>query len=221
MQKDLGDWSTQEGLLLFRGKIYVPKDMELRRRVVELHHDTLPSGHPGRWKTYELVSRNYWWPGMSVFVEKYVTGCEVCARTKNRNQAPSGPLQPNTVPDAPWQIISCDLITQLPKSAGYDAIFVVVDRLTKQAHFLPTTSEVDAPEIAELFLNGIWKLHGTPCEVISDRGPQFTAKFLRQVFRCLGIKSALTTAYHPQADGQTERVNQELEQYLRAFINYR
>ena len=105
---------------------------------------------------------------MLVFVKKYVTECEVCTHTKNRNQAPSSPLQSNTVPDAPWQIISCDLITQLTKSAGFDAIFVVVDRLTKQAHFLPTTSDVDAPEIAELFLNGIWKLHGTPREVISD-----------------------------------------------------
>ena len=221
LQKGLEEWNTEDGLVLYRGKVYVPKDSELRRQIVSLHHDSLPTGHPGRWKTYELVSRNYWWPGMSVFVEKYVTGCETCTRTKNRNHQPSGPLQPNAVPRSPWEIISCDLITQLPKSSGYDAIFVVVDRLTKQAHFLPTTSDVDSPGIAELFLNGIWKLHGTPKEVISDRGTQFTAKFLRQVFRRLGIKSALTTAYHPQADGQTERVNQELEQYLRAFINHR
>ena len=157
---------------------------------------------------------------MSVYVEKYVQGCEVCMRTKNHTHQPFGPLHPNSVPTAPWQIISCNLITQLPKSSGYDAIFVVVDRLTKQAHFLPTTSEVDAPTIAELFLTSVWKLHGTPKEVISDRGPQFVAKFLRHVFNRLGIKSALSTAYHPQTDGQTERVNQELEQYLRAFINY-
>jgi hypothetical protein len=105
--------------------------------------------------------------------------------------------------------------------SGYDAIFVIVDSLTKQAHFLPTTSDVDAPGIAELFLNGVWKLYGTPKEVISDRSTQFTAKFLKQVFWQLGIKSALTMAYHPQADRQTEWVNQELEQYLQAFINYR
>lgn len=158
---------------------------------------------------------------MSVYVEKYVTGCDKCARTKNRSQQTYGPLQPNAVPDGPWQIITCDLITQLPKSSGYDAIFVVVDRLTKQAHFIPTTSDVDAPGIGDLFLNHIWKLHGTPREVISDRGPQFAAKFLRQMFKRLGIRSALSTAYHPQTDGQTERVNQELEQYLRAFINHR
>ena len=121
-----------------------------------------------------------------------------------------------------WICISMDLITALPKVVGnFDAIFVVIDRLTKQAHFLPTTSEVDAAGIADLFISAIWKLHGTPKEVISDRGPQFAAKFLRQVFSRLGIKSSLSTAYHPQSDGQTERVNQELEQYLRAFVNYR
>ena len=141
-------------------------------------------------------------------------------RTKNHTHQPFGPLHPNPIPTTPWQIISCDLITQLPKSASYDAIFVVVDRLTKQAHFIPTTLEVDAPGIAELFLTSVWKLHGTPKEVISDRGPQFVAKFLRHVFNRLGIRSALSTAYHPQTDGQTECMNQELEQTLRVFINF-
>ena len=120
---------------------------------------------------------------MSVFVEKYVTGCDTCTHTKNRHQQVHGPLQPNATPTASWQTISCDLITQLPKSSGYDAIFVIIDRLTKQAHFIPTTSNVDAPGIAKLFLMHIWKLHGTPREVISDCGPQFTAKFLHQVFQ--------------------------------------
>jgi transposase InsO family protein len=221
LRRGLEEWNTEDGLILYRGKVYVPKDVELRRWIVELHHDSLPTGHPGQWKTYKLVSQNYWWPGMSVFIEKYVSGCETCARTKNRHQSPAGLLQPNSVPTAPWQIISCDLITQLPKSSGFDAIFVVVDRLTKQAHFIPTMSSVDSPGIAELFLTLVWKLHGTPKEVISDRGPQFAAKFMQQVFHRLGIKSALSTAYHPQTDGQTERVNQELEQYLRAFVNYR
>jgi hypothetical protein len=88
----LEEWNTESGLILFRGKVYVPKDPELRQRIVELHHDSLPTGHPGRWKTYELVSWNYWWPGMSVFIEKYVSGCETCGRTKNRHQSPAGLL---------------------------------------------------------------------------------------------------------------------------------
>ena len=127
LAKGLEDWNTEDGLILFKGKVYVPRDKDLRRRIVELHHDSLAAGHPGRWKTYEMVSRNYWWPGMLVYVEKYMSGCDKCQRTKNRNQPTHGLLQPNSVPTAPWQIISCDLITQLPKSSGYDAIFIVVD----------------------------------------------------------------------------------------------
>lgn len=221
LSKELEDWSVEEGLILYQGKVYVPKDETIRRDIVKTYHDSIPVGHPGRWKTFEMVSRNYWWPGMSNFVERYVAGCDTCARTKNRSQRPVGLLQPNEAPTGPWQTISCDFITQLPRSEDYDAIFVVVDRFTKQAHFIPTTSDVDAPATAELFLQHVWKLHGTPRQIISDRGPQFVAQFMKAVFARLGIKGSTSTAYHPQTDGQTERVNQELEQYLRAFTDVR
>ena len=204
LTKDLEDWSVEEGLMLYQGKVYVPKDEEIRRDVVRTYHDSLPAGHPGRWKTYELVSRNYWWPGMSTFVEKYVSTCDTCMRTKNIPQKPRGLLKPNDPPSNPWQHISCDFITQLPPSNGFDAILVVVDRFSKQAHFAPTTSDVDAAETANLFLQYVWKLHGTPRQVISDRGPQFVSKFLKTVFAKLGITGSTSTAYHPQTDGQTE-----------------
>ena len=220
-KRDLADWGVEDGLLLFQGKVYVPKDKDLRREVVKTYHDSLPAGHPGRWKTYEMVSRNYWWPGLSTFVDGYVTGCDTCARTKNSTKRSIGPLKPNEAPDRPWQAITCDFITQLPVSSGFDAVFVVVDRFTKQAHFIPTTSNVDAAETADMFLRHVWKLHGVPRQVISDRGPQFVSKFLKEVFRRTGIKGSTSTAYHPQTDGQTERVNQELEQYLRAFTDAR
>ena len=199
----------------------MPKDEDIRREVVRIYHDSPPAGHPGRWKTYELVSRNYWWPGLSTFVERYVSGCDTCARTKNTSHRPVGQLQPNPVPDGPWQVVTCDFITQLPESEGYDAIFVTVDRLTKMVHLAPTHSTVDAPDTADLFLNLVWKHHGTPKQVISDRGPQFVSRFLKAMFERLGIKGSTSTAYHPQTDGQTERVNQELEQYLRAFTDVR
>ncbi|KAJ3577041.1 hypothetical protein NP233_g61 [Leucocoprinus birnbaumii] len=140
--KSLQDWNYENGLLLYRGKVYIPKSTNdhLRQRIVQIHHDLPSAGHPGRWKTYELVSRNYWWPSMSIFVKKYVTGCDVCQRMKNRPQQPFGPLMPNKVPNGPWEIISTDLITQLPESNGYDAICVVVDRLTKRAHSSPSTT---------------------------------------------------------------------------------
>ena len=167
LRRDLVDWDVEQGLILFQGKVYVPKDEGIRRDIVKTYHDSLPAGHPGRWKTYELVSRNYWWPGMSSFVEKYVSGCDTCVRTKNSNRKPMGLLKPNEAPRGPWQSITCDFITQLPKSDEYDAIFVVVDRLTKQAHFVPTTSDVNAATTADMFIDHVWKLHGTPRQVIS------------------------------------------------------
>ena len=221
LRRDLVDWDVEQGLILFQGKVYVPKDEGIRRDIVKTYHDSLPAGHPGRWKTYELVSRNYWWPGMSSFVEKYVSGCDTCVRTKNSNRKPMGLLKPNEAPRGPWQSITCDFITQLPKSDKYDAIFVVVDRLTKQAHFVPTTSDVNAATTADMFIDHVWKLHGTPRQVISDRGSQFVSQFLKEVFRRTGITGSTSTAFHPQTDGQTERVNQELEQYLRAFTDMR
>ena len=158
---------------------------------------------------------------MSSFVEKYVSGCDTCVMTKNSNCKPMGLLKPNEAPRGPWQSITCDFITQLPKSDEYDAIFVVVDRLTKQAHFVPTTSDVNAATTADMFIDHVWKLHGTPRQVISDRGSQFVSQFLKEVFRRTGITGSTSTAFHPQTDGQTERVNQELEQYLRAFTDMR
>ena len=106
LRKGLEEWNTEDGLLLFQGKVYVPKDEDIRREVVRIYHDSPPAGHPGRWKTYELVSRNYWWPGLSTFVERYVSGCDTCVRTKNTSHRPVGPLQPNPVPDGPWQVVT-------------------------------------------------------------------------------------------------------------------
>jgi hypothetical protein len=127
LRKGLEEWNVEDRLILFRGKVYVPKDEDIRRDLVQLHHDTLQAGHPGRWKTYELLSRNYWWPGMSTYVDKYVDGCESCARNKNFPHKRMGLLQPNEVPNRPWGIVTCDFITKLPDSRGFSAIMVVVD----------------------------------------------------------------------------------------------
>jgi len=221
LRKGLEEWNVEEGLILYRGLVYVPKDSEIRREILKLYHDTPAAGHPGRAKTLELVSRNYWWPHMAKWVHDYVDGCDRCKATKIFPSKPVGPLQPNAIPEGPWQSITCDLIVDLPKSEGFDSIFVVVDRFSKQAHFIPTTKNVDSRGIVDLFLKNIWKLHGTPKQVISDRGTQFVSKFMEQLSKRLGIKWSASTAYHPRTDGQTERVNQEVEQYLRVFSNYR
>jgi len=128
---------------------------------------------------------------------------------------------PNSIPEKPWMHISADFITKLPLAQGYDSILVVVDRLTKMVHFIPTTEKTSAEGLARLFRDNVWKLHGLPESIISDREPQFTAGLMKELNGMLGIKSKLSTAFHPQTDGQTERINQELEQYLRMFIDHR
>lgn len=221
--KDLQEWNMEAGLLLRRGKVYVPKEpKELRTKILELHHDHVTAGHFGRWKTYELLSRNYWWPGMTTMVKQYVEGCDTCQRMKNRNQTPYGPLQLLPVPEAPWDTITIDFIVHLPPSGEFKqftAIMVVVDRLTKRAHFIPTSDNISAKELANLLYLRIYPNHGLPKQIISDRGPQFSSELFKGWCEQLGIQRSMTTAYHPQADGQTERINQILEQYLRCYID--
>jgi hypothetical protein len=215
------EWSEEQGLILFRGKVYIPKDLGLRRKIVELHHDSQITGHPGRWKTLELVSRNYWWPGMTKYIAAYIKGCDKCNRTKTFPAKLVGKLVPTQIPKDIWEIITIDLIPGLPECSGYNCIMVVVDRLSKMMHAVPTTEKVTSEGIARLYRDYVWKHHGLPQQIISDRGTQFISEFMRELNSILGIKTSASTAYHPQTDGQTERVNQEIEQYLRLFVNHR
>ena len=201
--------------------MYVPKDEELRAEVIRLHHDVPMAGHGGRWKTVELVTRNYWWPGVTRDVGKYVEGCDLYQRMKNRTEEPAEKLKLSEVPQKTWTHLTVDFITKLPVVAGKDAILVVCDRLSKMMHFVATTEGTSAEGLARLFRDNVWKLHGLPKSVVLDRGPQFAVELTKELNRMLGIKTKLSTAFHPQMDGQTERMNQELEQYLRLFIKHR
>jgi hypothetical protein len=158
---------------------------------------------------------------MSRYVGSYVAACDLCLRTKTQRRLPVGELQPLPTPNDRWETVSVDFIVELPESGGYDAVMVIVDSAGKRAHFCETTTTVTAAGAANLYLRHVWKLHGLPRKVISDRGPQFVALFMKELFRLLGIEVASSTAYHPQTDGQTERVNQELEQFLRIFVGER
>src|SRR5882672_11094527 len=213
------EWQEKDGLVLYRGKIYVPCDSQLRLDIVKAHHDYPVAGHPGRWKMTKPVAHNFWWPRMGCYIADYVKGCDLCNRTKTFPTLPTGKLMPNRIPDHHWQVISVDLITELLPSRGYDAIMVVVDRLSKRTHVIPTTSDVTAAGVAKLFRDHIWKLHGLLEEVISDRGTQFISNFTQSLSQLLGIRVVASMAYHLQTDGQTERVNQEVEQFLRLFVN--
>ena len=154
-------------------------------------------------------------------VKQYIEGYDACQHNKNHTELPAGKLMPNSIPDKAWTHISADFITKLPLVQGYDSILVVVDRFTKMAHFVPTTEKTTSEGLARLFRDNVWRLHGLPKSIISDRGPQFAAGLMRELNGMLGIKTKLSTAFHPQTNGQTERMNQELLQNLQMFIDHR
>jgi transposase InsO family protein len=185
---------------------------------MEQHHDTRIAGHAGCFKTLELIARNYWWLQMSQYISIYIKTCDLCNRTKLQHRRPFSELHPSETLAEPWDTISVDFIVELPESYGYDAIMNVLDSVTS-AHFIPTHTTITAEGAACLYLREVWKHHGTPRVVLSDRGSQFMAGFTRKLYKLLGIKLATSTAYHPQTDGQTEHVNQELEGYLRMFTS--
>jgi hypothetical protein len=155
LRRGLEEWNMEDGLVMFRGLVYVPNNKEIHRKILELFHDSPAAGHPGCAKTLELASRNYWWPQIAKYVNDFIDGCERCKQTKVFLAKTHGPLKPNEIPEGPGQIITCDLIVDLPLSEGFDSIFVVVDRYTKQTHLIPTTKDVDVEGIAKIFLNHV------------------------------------------------------------------
>uniref|UniRef100_A0A8C5R8C8 Gypsy retrotransposon integrase-like protein 1 n=1 Tax=Leptobrachium leishanense TaxID=445787 RepID=A0A8C5R8C8_9ANUR len=191
-----------------------------RVMVLQQFHDTLGSGHPGIRKTKDLIKRYFWWPTLDQDVRDFVGSCSVCARAKHSTKKPVGLLQPLPVPEQPWSHITIDFIVELPPSNGFTTIMVTVDRLTKMAHFTPIQGLPTAAQTVSLFLQNIYRLHGVPESIVSDRGAQFTSRFWRCFCRALGISVDLSTAYHPHTNGQTERVNQSLETYLRCYTTY-
>jgi len=154
-------------------------------------------------------------------VGRYIDRCDACQRYKNQSEAPAGKLMPNAILEKPWSHISADFITKLLLAQRYNTILVVYDCFSKMAHFIATTEKTLAEGLAKLFRDHVWKLHRLPESIISDRGAQFVVGMMRELNNLLGIQTKLSTAYHPQTDGQTERINQELEQYLRVFIDHR
>ena len=216
---DLDKFSIHDGLLLRDTLVYVP-DGPCRVRVISECHDSPLAGHFGVAKTFELISRTYWWPQQWKLVKDFIKTCEICSRSKKAHHRPYGLLQPLPVPNRPWSSISMDFITDLPPSEGHDAILVIVDRFTKMAHFIPCSKSISGPETANLILANVVRLHGIPDDIISDRGAPFISHFWKRLFQLLGTTTKLSTAFHPQTDGQTERVNQVLEQYLRGVVSY-
>jgi hypothetical protein len=214
-------WSKDaEGYLRCDGRIYVPEANDLRLRILRYHHDHPLAGHFGQNRTLELIRRDYTWPAIRTFVKDYVKSCTTCARAKTPRHKPYGTLKQLPIPEKPWNSISMDFIEQLPDSAGFTAILVVIDRLSKQGIFIPTYDTITSPELAKLFLLHVFSKHGVPAHVTSDRGTEFVSHFFRSLGKALDIRLHFTSGYHPEGDGQTERANQTLEQYLRIYCNY-
>ena len=209
----------ENGVLRFRSRICVPDMTELKRSILEEGHRSGLSIHPGATKMYQDLKKIFWWPGMKRDVAEFVYSCLVCQKSKIEHQKPSGLMQPLSIPEWKWDSISMDFVTNLPRTVkGSDAIWVVVDRLSKSTHFIPIKLNYPLHKLAEIYIEQIVKLHGVPSSIVSDRDPRFTSRFWESLQKALGTKLKLSSAYHPQTDGQTERTIQSLEDLLRACV---
>jgi hypothetical protein len=207
------------GPIWFGQRLVVPEDPTLRKKILEEAHLSKFSIHPGSSKMYQDMKGNFWWSNKKVDIAKYVSECDTCSRIMASHLKTAGSLQPLPIPSSKWDDISMDFIVGLPlTSRNHDSIWVVVDRLTKTAHFIAVNSTYSAKDYAEIYFDCIVRLHGIPKTIISDRGPQFIAHFWEQLHENLGTKQIRSSVYQPQTDGQTERVNQIVEDMLRACI---
>lgn len=217
-------WTVDpEGILRFKKRLFIPAGENLRQRIASLYHDDPLAGHFGVNRTETLLKRKFHWPNMHEDIVDFVRSCHICQRQANHRHKPYGKLESLPIPKRPWSEITMDFITGLPEvihnGKFVNAILVIVDRYTKMCRFFSVSTSIDAAELAELFHSEIELKYGPPEGIVSDRGPIFTSEFWSQLCYLSKIKLRLSTAFHPQTDGQTERMNQTLEQYLRKFID--
>jgi Integrase zinc binding domain len=208
-------FSEDSTLLLYKGRIYVPDYSDVHLTILRASHN-----HPGIHKTIRLVTRKYYWPGLTMTVKSYVGSCIVCAHAKLTHHAAYGPLKFLSIPERPWNSISMDFITGLPLSSSSDSILIIVDRFTKMGLFIPTVVTLTTEGLADLVITWVVAKHGTPVDIVSDCRLLFVSNFWKSLTKRLDIKLNLSTAYHPETDGQTECLNQILEQYLRIYVDY-
>nr|GFA18072.1 putative reverse transcriptase domain-containing protein [Tanacetum cinerariifolium] len=200
-------------------RIWLPLYEGLRDLIMHESHKSKYSIHSGSTKMYQDLRKLYWWPNMKADITTYVSQCLKCARVKAEHLKPSGLLQQPKIPEWKWENVTMDFVTRLPRTpSGYDSIWVIVDRLTKSAHFLPKKKTDSIEKLAELYLKEIVCKHGVPVSVIFDRDSLFTSRFWVSLQKALGAQLELSTAYHPETDGQSERTIQTLKDMLRACV---
>jgi transposase InsO family protein len=212
-----GHYTLNQGLLLYKDRFCIGKESGMKIKVLALIHDSPLGGHSGYLKSLHRAKKDWFWHGMKKDIKAYIRGCDTCQRLKHETSKPAGLLQPLAIPPRPWHSISMDFVEGLPTSRKQNVILVIVDRFTKYVHFISLSHPYTASKVAALFLQHVFKLHGLPSSIVSDRDTVFTSLFWEELFRRQGVDLAMSSSYHPQSDGQTEVVNKSLEHYLRAF----
>ena len=218
--QDKRGWKLEKDLLTRFGRLMVPEEAALRTSLINEAHSTQTTAHPGRGKTAKLLSAQYYWPGLANDCARFVANCRTCRRTHvPRDRAP-GLLHPLPIAQRCWQHVSFDFKSFPKDKKGFDNVFVIVDRFGKRAFSLPCEKTISAAQAAELYYQHVWRIYGTPETATSDRGPQFISAFTDELCKLTGVKQKLSTAYHPQTDGNTEVLNQYIDQRLRPFVNH-
>jgi hypothetical protein len=229
------DFTREDGLWIHKGtQLWVPEDANLRKRLLKEFHDSPTAGHFGRDRTILAMKRLLFWKGMDADVDDFIGSCLACQRNKPSRTLTPGELEPLPIPGRPWGSITLDMITDLPpakrsadfsyekggKQALYDAILVIVCRLTKEGNFIPIRKDMDSKQFAHIFLHHVFSKHGMPDDITTDRAKLFTSAFWETFTKGIGTKRKISTAFHPQTDGQTERMNAVLEGFLRMFVDF-
>ncbi|KAK8919358.1 hypothetical protein KSP39_PZI021140 [Platanthera zijinensis] len=216
---ETGEFTLQNGLLLMNERLCVPNVNSIRRDILYESHNTPYSIHPGRTKMYHDLKEDFWWPGMKKDIITYIASCHICQLVKAEHQKPGGYLHSLPIPEWKWEDIAMDFVFGLPRSKlGHDGIWVIIDRLTKSAHFIPVRQNMPPEKLNDLYIDVIVKLHGIPRSIISDRDGRFTSGNWRYIHKRLETKLLFSTAFHPQTDGQSERTIQFLEDLLRMVV---
>jgi transposase InsO family protein len=212
-------FSLVDGLIHYKDKIWVGNNQTLQQQLIAQMHSSPIGGHSGIPATVKRIQALFAWPGLKKQVTQFVHSCPVCQQAKPERVKYPGLLQPLQTPTAAWQVISLDFVEGLPLSHGYNCILVVVDLFSKYSHFVALKHPFTALSVAKLFMQHIYRLHGLPTAIVSDRDRIFTSQLWRELFTLAGVELRMSSAYHPQSDGQTERVNQCMETFLRCFAN--
>ena len=208
-----------DGVIVRGSRMCVPEIGELKREIMEKAHSSACSMHSGSTKMYNTLREHYWWKGMKKEIVDFVSRCLTCQRVKVEHQNSVGKLQPLPIPVWKWDKITMDFVTGLPRTRRqHDAIWVIVDRLTKSTYFLPASNDDPLDKLAILYVEEIVRLHGVPISIVSDRDPRFTSKFWSSLRDAMGTRLHFSTTFHPQTDGQSKRTIQTLEDMLRAYV---